>query len=373
MSDADSDYLGSVKGRSQNLPERFGNIVAGYDNQFRLIRQAAHSTVPCDWGIDLSPGPYAMLPHLARVKAAVVASQLRVVWELQHGQSDDACDDSLAAFVLARNASRDDTLIGTLVQDACEVIIYDTIARNFGQFSPESLQRFKDGLDAAPARGLMAANIPGEKAGIHDWLMNKIRTLQQENPGDDAKVMAAIRPDYELIENAQPIFGGQITNFWQRLVEASGGTSDGVLKLLDETTPLYSRAGEIMSLPEKEYEGQVGEFKTEIQNSPNPLLSALLSFAARRAREFRVQAEEAMVQAAIEYKLHGQSGLESVRDPFGNGPFEFQRFVFKGVDRGFELKSAYTGLGYPCVLIFVEKIGPPFLTDGPYAGRAITK
>ena len=54
-----------------------------------------------------------------------------------------------------------------------------------------------------------------------------------------------------------------------------------------------------------------------------------------------------MVHAAVEYKLHGESGLKSVMDPFGNGPFTFQRFVFKGVDRGFELKSAYAGLWLP--------------------------
>ena len=78
-----------------------------------------------------------------------------------------------------------------------------------------------------------------------------------------------------------------------------------------------------------------------------------------------------MVRAAVEYKLHGEAGLNSVQDPFGNGPFAFQRFVFEGVDRGFELKSAYAGNPYPCALIFVEKEGTPFRTDGPYIGQAV--
>jgi hypothetical protein len=58
-------------------------------------------------------------------------------------------------------------------------------------------------------------------------------------------------------------------------------------------------------------------------------------------------------------------------DPLGNGPFTCQRFVFEGVDRGFELKSAYAGLKYPCALIFVEKEGPAFRTDGPYLGHPL--
>jgi hypothetical protein len=58
-------------------------------------------------------------------------------------------------------------------------------------------------------------------------------------------------------------------------------------------------------------------------------------------------------------------------DPCGTGPFAFQRFVFEGVDRGFELKSAYAGRSYPTALIFVQKDGPPFYVQGPNIGKAI--
>src|SRR5436309_8333261 len=57
LSDADRTYLESKKGLEQKLPDRFGKIVAGYDNQMQLVRQAAHSQVACDWGVDLSAGP----------------------------------------------------------------------------------------------------------------------------------------------------------------------------------------------------------------------------------------------------------------------------------------------------------------------------
>ena len=78
-----------------------------------------------------------------------------------------------------------------------------------------------------------------------------------------------------------------------------------------------------------------------------------------------------MVRAAVAYKLHGESGLQSVMDPLGNGPFAFQRFMFEGVDRGFELKSSYARESYPCALIFVEKEGTPFRVDGPHIGQAV--
>jgi hypothetical protein len=166
--------------------------------------------------------------------------------------------------------------------------------------------------------------------------------------------------------------GKRVTNNWQHIVIASGGTSDGLLKLVRDLKPLYPRLVKIMTLPQSEYEDQIQEFHAEIRKSQNPLVQVFFTNPVLpRAREFREQAEQAMVRAAMEYKLHGESGLKSVMDPCGNGPFAFQRFVFEEVDRGFELKSAYAGLGYPCALIFVEKEGTPFYIEGPHIGQAV--
>ena len=162
MSDADRDYLASKKGKEQKLPERFGKIVAGYDNQFHLVRRAAHATVPCDWGLDFSDGPNLLLPHLARAKAVARAAQLRAVWNLQHGRQEDARDDLLAAFVLGRNAGSDPILISALVQFAVEALDYDTVAQYFGEFPPETLKQLVDGFDAAPARRTIARAAAGD-------------------------------------------------------------------------------------------------------------------------------------------------------------------------------------------------------------------
>lgn len=79
LTDADWDYLGSKAGREHQLPARFGPILASYDNEFKLVREAAQQQAPCDWGIDLSAGPNTILPHLAHVKAVAVAAQPRAM------------------------------------------------------------------------------------------------------------------------------------------------------------------------------------------------------------------------------------------------------------------------------------------------------
>ena len=356
LSKDDRSYLFNTEWRGQKLPERFGKLVGEYDNQFRAVRQAAQQKPSCDWGVDMSPGPATLLPGLARNKGIANVARLRVMGELQQGRPEAARDDLLAAFTLARNTSADKILISVLVQIAMENIICCTVAENFGQFPPEILIQLADGFDAAPPRGTVAASIPKEKTVFFDWIMAKILELQKENSGNDARVMEAIRGFYEGPGEE----GGSDTNL-SRIITASGGTSDGVIKLLQDAEPLFPRLAEILALPREQSEQQLKRFSAEVHGSSNPLISETFpSFEKCRPKELAILVELAMVRAAAEYKLNGEAGLRSVIDPCGQGPFAFQRFVFEGVDRGFELKSAYEGRGFPEVMIFVEKEGTPF-------------
>jgi hypothetical protein len=375
FSPAEREYLFERDWRGQKLPEKFGELVSHYDNQFKLVRQAAQAIVPCDWGIDMTPGPATLLPHLARVKGIVQAARLRALWFLQQGRPAEARDDLLAAFVLARNCSRDGTLIAMLVQIAGENIVCSTIAENFYQFSPELLKQFIEGFDAAPVRNTAAACIPTEKEFFLNWLVRKVVDLQKENPGDDSKVMAGI---HDLMVSMEGVEEGHTntapTTIWDKTVKAAGGTSLGILKLLQDEGQFYDRLAVILTLPLAEYEEQIKPFTAEVQNSSNPIVE--LSFPAIqkcRQKEFGILVTLAMVRAAVEYRLLGEEGLKNVNDPCGSGPFEFQRFVFEGVDRGFELKSPYTGRGFQEKMIFVEKDGPAFHVTGPKAEKAVEK
>jgi hypothetical protein len=224
------------------------------------------------------------------------------------------------------------------------------------------LKQLVDGFDAAPARGTMATAVATTEAHcFSDWMETRVLDLRKQYPGNDAKVLESL--------------GQQVddTNFWPKVAKAAGGTTDGFLKLVRDMQPLYPRLARIMTLPQPEYEDQIQKFGAEIRGSQNPLVPIFfLDLLQPRRKEFTIQAVEAMVRAAVEYKRHGESGLNSVMDPFGKGPFAFQRFVFDGVDYGFELKSAYAGRPeWPSALIFVEKEGTPFYVDGPHIGQAV--
>ena len=368
-SQKDRDYMFTNEWPDQELPDRFGELVAGYDNEFRLLRQAAQSTVPCDWGIDFGAGPETLLGHLFRVKTAAQAARWRVMWDLQHDRQTNACEDLLAALALGRNGSTDGSLISALVQFAVERIVCETVAENFNHCSPEMLSQISDGIGGPPAQGTVAESIQTEKH-FRYWFINRIMDLRTENPGDDAKVMEGFRKRFDSAmssSDGQP----ETNSTWSQIVTASGGTSDGILKLLRDLDPMYDRLVNIATLPHGQYEEQMKEFSGDVRNSSNPFVRELFPALEKcRSKEFAASADMAMVQAAVQYKLHGQAGLNSVTNPLSEGPFKFQRFIYDGVDRGFELNADYTGAGYPAVFIFVETDGPPFVVFGKNAGKA---
>jgi hypothetical protein len=345
MSEADDSYLTSREGMTQKLPERYGPIVAGYNNEFKLIRQAAQQKVPCDWGIDMSPGPETLLPHLAPAKKAALAAQLRVRWDLENGREAEARDDLLAVHALGRNLSnaKDSVVISVLVSFAVEAIVDATVvAPNFGRFSPETLQQLEEGFDAAPAMGTMADATSEETSMHQQWLGAAVQKVREKHPGDDAAVVA------------------ELAHYWPVLSNAAGASSEAILKMEKDSEPLLARFPVIMALPHGEYEKQMEQFMADVQKSGDFILSSEVpALQKARLKEFASQAVQAMTRAAMEYKLRGQAGLQSVMDPFGNGPFTFQRYMFEGVDCGFALKSAYTGLGNASAFAVVEKVGTP--------------
>ena len=372
VGEGDRNYLFTTEWRGHHLDARFGNLVSNYDGAFKLMRQAGLAEVPCDWGIDVSEGPMAILPGLAPAKNVAQIARLRALWHLQNGQQAEARDDLLTGFTLARNVAKDGVLISALVQLAMENIIFSSVAENFSQFSPEILQQIIQGLQTAPARTTIAQCIALEKTSFYGWFLRKIDDLKKENSGSEEKTLEGIRALLDIFSGSGEEGGPLHRDLADRVITAAGGTSDGVIKLANELKPMYQRVLDILVLPYGEFGPQIKAFDAEVEKSPNPLVPEFFRlFDKCRQKEFASQVLLAMVKAAAEYRIHGEEGFNTVMDPCGNGPFGMKRVALDGVDRGFELKSRFTGRGFDEVLIFVEKGGPPFQLNGKNAGQAV--
>lgn len=362
--DEDSQYLATNTWYpGQHLPEQFGSSISNFNAELELARQAAHQTVPCDWGIDLSRGTETLLPQLARAKRTVVDSKYQIMWDLQNGNQAEARDDLLADLSLGRNISRTGTLVSALVEIAIESVVCTTIAENFHRFSPETLQQLADGFDAAPPRGTVAECVSSEEP-IRRSFLARIENIQKQYPDNNAGAMDALR---------RMLFYYS-TDEWARLTNGTGETIDAVARAARSSGPVFTKFGALMGLPYHEYGNQLPLAESQLQQSGNPFcLHALPPWEASRRREFAIEVDLAMIRAAIEYKLHGDAGLKSVMDPCGNGPFTIQRFYFNGADRGFELKSPFSRGHGPESYIFVENEGTPFNVMGNQVGQPISK
>jgi hypothetical protein len=377
LSQQDHDYLFSNQWRGRVLDERFGSLIWKYDNSFKLFHRARYAQVPCDWGHDISDGPEALLPGLAKAKSAAQTARLRAMWHLQNGKPDYARDDLLAAFALGRNVSHDRVLISALVQYAIENIVASIVAENAYQLPPETLRQLADGFAAAPPLGLVADCIPVENISFSQYFVRKIEEARAQ---DEATAVGRVR---QVLGNAfnsgEPpavrgvrFEGSEGAAKADKIIAAAGGTIDGLLRLFREMPPLYEQVERILRLRVAEYEKRMAEFQDMVNKHPNPLVKAFFSlFDNCRKKEFATQITVAMARAGIEYKLRGQEGLQSVLDPCTGAPFDFERFIFEGVDRGFKLKSKYRGRDFDEVLIFVEKPGPLFRTTGKLAGEKV--
>jgi hypothetical protein len=365
---SDREYLWLTNWHGRPLDERFGKLISKFDDSLSLSRQAANVRAPCDWGIDLSQGPVLSLPHLAPAKQLVQTTLLKARWNLQNGRQSEVRDDLLAALALGRNLSRDNLAISALVQFSIEALITRTVAANFFEFSPETLTQLVDGFDATLDRDVIAQCIPNEKYVYCDWFLARIKRFQQENPANETRVLDQIR---ELFHRSSTNEAEEKPDFPDMLIQVTGGTSAGVVNLLQQLAPFYQQLSVIMVMPYPQYPPQIEAFTARIEKLPNLFTPRLLSFDKWRRLEFAMQVRFAMIRAAVAYKHQGNQALASVADPCGNGAFVFQRFMFEGIDRGFKLTSGYRHDGYQETLIFVEKIGTPFFVDGNNAGKAL--
>lgn len=366
-------YLLTNEWRGRALDPQFNERIQSYDHRFKLLEQAAGQKAACDWGYDLSQGPDLLMPGLAKIKHFAQAARLRVRWHLENNRPEAARDELLAAFVLARQASRGGVLIGTLVQFAAENMLTSAIAENWFRFRPETLQQILDGIAAAPARGTIAEGLPAERISFRDWLVQRIEGIQAASGGEPEalqKVQALLHSfmgagEGDAAQKSRPPTPADI-------LQAAGGTTAGLLRQAKELGAFYDEADMILKLPYIEFAPRIKAFNEKVARHPNLLVHEFFpAFEKARLKEFAIEVRTAMLRAALAYRQSGPAGLAGVADPVSGEPFQFRRLEFAGVDRGFELRSKLSFREVPESLIFLEQDGPAFQLEGRDAGKAV--
>ena len=118
-------------------------------------------------------------------------------------------------------------------------------------------------------------------------------------------------------------------------LEGCGGTADGVLRMAEETRPIYARTAKMLELPLDQFEK---EFAVEAKKlDANPVFKTFFpAVSSMRHSQARADVRRALLATAFDVQLDGPEAVKNHVDPVAGGPFELSTF-----EGGFELRSKF--------------------------------
>jgi hypothetical protein len=295
-------------------------------NSMMYLRRAARCKY-CDWGLDYSEGISLMLPHLAKARDLARLAALNTRYECERGNRGVLPQNASAMMVLARHVARDPFMISLLVQFGIEGYVVDLVAPYIPEVNVPYAEAAKM-FERLPAAPDVHQSVGAEKKYFLDWLIRELREEEARSPGAGLKLWKNfLGPD-------GPADLLQIDSF------------DEAETLVEQLLPVYDELQTIVGKPKPEFDAVYPKFKERV-NATEPLAKHYLpAIDEILSKERRNKARLAMLIASIAVVEGGPEKLKSIKDPYGDGPFEY-----KVLDKGFELRSKLVFEDKPVTLV----------------------
>lgn len=289
----------------------------------------------CDWSLDLEDGPTLWMPHLEKARTLSRLACLRARYEFGRGNTEAALDDVAATLMLARHGRSDAILICMLVQFHIELNALDLVAQQLPQLSAAPLKALAARLETLPPGSSIKEALLIERDHFSEWFIRKLKAV-----GDDPKGVLHVVTQMMGSEQEAQTF----------LKSAGSPTPRKLMQLLEELAPYYDEMAKVLALPHDQFQPQFTALMQKAK-AANPLAGLLLPALDKViAAEHRTRARMALFKAALAVAQKGPDALQTIVDPFGQGPFEY-----RARPQGFELKSKLLYQGQPVTLT----VGPP--------------
>lgn len=247
--------------------------------------KAGAAAAGCDWG---EPVMEKRLPTLNGLRTIANFTLTHAQFAATQKESAVVLDDSLAAMALARHVGADGLLVDKFVELGVELKAIDRLAAGLPLLTNEQLKSLPARLDALPksatGRQMMDAEFAFAKRSIRDQQGGMVATAMADGLEDFYRNIGAV---------------------------------------MDEQSP-------------QQFAATVDAEMAKVKLNTFAQVSGK-SFARVREPLAVLQVKRAMLRAAIDIRVNGESALASWRDPFGEGPFGY----VKTAD-GFELTSKLT-------------------------------
>jgi hypothetical protein len=217
-------------------------------------------------------------------------------------------------------------MICVLVRFLIEGMVVDLTA----PYVPQLDAKYADSkamFDRLPPSSNVLDTFDMEREYFLVWIVRKIKEEENRDPGAGLK----------LWKNMLGTEGPESLKRVQSAEEA--------IKLTEGVFPVYDELKTLAALPHDEFDARYPKFQQE-NIKPDTIAAFLIpQIDNLLAKERRSQARVALLLAAIAVAEGGPERLKDIDDPFGDGPFEYQK-----LDNGFELKSQLKFEGQPVTL-----------------------
>jgi hypothetical protein len=295
------DDLETVELKGPVLP-----LIEEAKNALTFLHRGAR-LADCDWGLNKEDGVGIFLPHLAKARELSKYALLHARYQFAKGQVQAGIDDVTDTIALARHIGAHSVFLGLLVQYAIENRAIDTLAKYLPDLNDAAQRHLAARLNALPRGGSFKAGMRAEK---------------------EIFIGGSIRQFKEGRHFSEPVVGA--------LLRAAGGLKDPVT-WIEEVGKFYEDVIQLPPLPRDQFLKRVNDLSSKLADNP---FGKLLLPACDKVYEAgeRNQAKRAMLQAALAVVKNGPEALKTIRDPFGEGPFEY-----RALKHGFELKSQLKG------------------------------
>ncbi len=304
------------------------NLASAWDGALRLLQRGA-AIHDCNWGFDFSiDGPLTLLSHVGKARQLARGARFRARYRWALGKKSEAVQDLRTSVILARHvgAGGREGITSMVLQIGIEEMSIKVAARHLTDTeAADALAVMVEDLSRMP-ESLAKNSFLAEKAVVA-WFRREMQKKEPEMTFED------FCEDY----------GVDVTLIAPIPKEM---TVSKLLGLLDETEKRYEEAAELMQVPPDQFESASLAFEKKV--SGNVFSNALVR-GLPKVRNFvmRLETKWAMLAAAIALYKEGAKALSSVKDPYGDGPFEYRKW-----DGGFELSSKLTYDDKPVSLTF---------------------
>ena len=153
-----------------------------------LIRKAAWSTAPCDWGLPLEEGPGTNLPHISKLRQLVILAVAEGEVAFAAGQPDQGRDWLLITHRMARHVGVDGSLVGVLLQYGIDDLALRAAARHCLSWDEKSREDYAERLDELPRFQFLPTVYQHDCEIYNDWIE---RLSRLDGPGRQQAMQAA--------------------------------------------------------------------------------------------------------------------------------------------------------------------------------------